>query len=398
MNITQVKVIVTNPGRNFVTAKIETSEGISGVGDATLNGRELAVATYLSEHVAPMLIGRDAFAIEDTWQLMSRASYWRRGPVQTAAQSAIDMALWDIKGKALGVPVYQLLGGRCRTGVMAYTHAGAAEISETIDDLQMFIEQGYHAVRLQCGVPGVPDVYGVDRDTSTQPGAGTERPYVEGWDTSAYLGVVPKLFEAAREAVGFGTHLLHDVHHRLTPSEAGWLGKRLEDHRLFWLEDALASDYQSAYRLVRQHTTTPLAVGEVFTSLVDCEQLIREQLIDYVRASAVHAGGSRDCARSLPSPSPTRSRRAAMARRTCRRSLWPQRCTSGCRPTTWGSRSGRCIRRKQTTSSRTRTRSPTGTSTRVRPPGSASTSTRPWPNATSIDAGTFRSCVSGTER
>ncbi|UIP59224.1 D-mannonate dehydratase ManD [Agromyces marinus] len=291
MNITQVKVIVTNPGRNFVTAKIETSEGISGVGDATLNGRELAVATYLSEHVAPMLIGRDAFAIEDTWQLMSRASYWRRGPVQTAAQSAIDMALWDIKGKALGVPVYQLLGGRCRTGVMAYTHAGAAEISETIDDLQMFIEQGYHAVRLQCGVPGVPDVYGVDRDTSTQPGAGTERPYVEGWDTSAYLGVVPKLFEAAREAVGFGTHLLHDVHHRLTPSEAGWLGKRLEDHRLFWLEDALASDYQSAYRLVRQHTTTPLAVGEVFTSLVDCEQLIREQLIDYVRASAVHAGG-----------------------------------------------------------------------------------------------------------
>lgn len=291
MKITDVRVVVTNPGRNFVTAVVETDEGISGLGDATLNGRELSVAAYLSEHIAPMLRGRDAFAIEDTWQLMARSSYWRRGPVQTAAQSAIDMALWDIKGKALGVPVYQLLGGRCRTGVMAYTHASGFEISEALDELNGFIEQGYKAVRLQCGVPGLPDVYGVDRDTSVQPGAGFERPYEETWDTSAYLGIAPKLFEAARDAIGFGTHLLHDVHHRLTPAEAGWLGKRLEDFRLFWLEDAVPSENQAAYRIVRQHTTTPLAVGEVFNSLADCELLIREQLIDYVRAAAVHAGG-----------------------------------------------------------------------------------------------------------
>lgn len=163
MRITDLRVVVTNPGRNFVTAVVETDEGISGLGDAKLNGRELSVAAHLSEHVAPMLRGGDAFAIEDTWQLMARSSYWRRGPVQTAAQSAIDMALWDIRGKALGVPVYQLLGGRCRKGVMAYAHASGFEISEALDELNDFIENGYRAVRLQCGVPGILDVYGVDR-------------------------------------------------------------------------------------------------------------------------------------------------------------------------------------------------------------------------------------------
>lgn len=291
MKITNVRVIVTNPGRNYVSVKIETDEGIYGLGDATLNGRELAVASYLTEYVAPMLEGRDAFAVEDTWQLLLRASYWRRGPVQITAQSAVDMALWDIKGKALGVPVYQLLGGRCRTGVMAYTHASGVEIPEAIDQMQEHIAAGYRAVRLQCGVPGLPNVYGVPRDESAQTGAGHSRPYAETWETPGYLRIVPQLFDAARDAVGFDTHLLHDVHHRLTPSEAGMLGRSVEDYRLFWLEDAVPADVQSAFRIVRQHTTTPLAVGEVFNNLADCELLIREQLIDFIRAAAVHAGG-----------------------------------------------------------------------------------------------------------
>lgn len=291
MRIIGARVIVTCPGRNYVTLRIETDEGVHGVGDATLNGRELSVATYLTEHVVPMLVGRDAFAIEDTWQLMFRASYWRRGPVQVTAQSAVDMALWDIKGKALGVPVYQLVGGRSRSGVLAYTHANGADVPETLDRMHEHHEAGYRAVRLQCGVPELPSIYGVARDESAQPGAGSERPFTETWDSSRYLRVVPQLFEAARDAIGFDMHLLHDVHHRLTPSEAGGLGRSLEPYRLFWLEDAVAADLQASFRIVRQQTSTPLAVGEVFNSVFDCQQLITEQLIDYIRVSAVHAGG-----------------------------------------------------------------------------------------------------------
>lgn len=291
MKITEVRVIVTCPGRNYTTVKILTDDGISGVGDATLAGRELAVATYLQEYVAPLLIGRDATRIEDTWQFLGRSSYWRRGPVQTTAQSAVDMALWDICGKSLGVPVHRLLGGRSRQGVMAYSHAEGTEIAQAVEHLQQKIEEGYRAVRLHCGVPGLPYVYGVPRDESHQPGAGTDRPFEESWDPAPYLRTVPKLFAAAREAVGFDTHLLHDAHHRLTPIQAGALGKSLEDMQLFWLEDAVITDLQESFRLIRQHTTTPLAVGEVFHSLADCHQLIREQLIDYIRVAAVHCGG-----------------------------------------------------------------------------------------------------------
>ncbi|WP_156253672.1 D-mannonate dehydratase ManD [Pseudactinotalea terrae] len=291
MKVVDARVIVTGPGANFVTLKVETDEGIHGVGDATLVGRELAVATYLSEYVVPMLTGRDAFAIEDTWQLLGRGSYWRRGPVQTTAQSAVDMALWDIKGKALGVPVYELLGGRSRKGLMCYSHAHGDTIEDAVEMLHTKLEAGYRAVRLQCGIPGLRTVYGVERDLSEQPGTPHERPYSESWDTEAYLRIAPMLFEAAREAVGGEVHLLHDVHHRLTPIEAARLGRDLEPYRLFWMEDAVQADIQTAFRTVRQHTTTPLAVGEVINHLSECEVLIREQLIDYIRVAAVHCGG-----------------------------------------------------------------------------------------------------------
>jgi mannonate dehydratase len=132
--ITAARVIVSSPGRNFVTLKIETSDGVHGVGDATLNGRELAVASYLTDHVIPCLIGREAHQIEDIWQYLYRGAYWRRGPVTMAAIAAVDMALWDIKGKIAGLPLYQLLGGACRTGVMVYGHANGATIEETLDN------------------------------------------------------------------------------------------------------------------------------------------------------------------------------------------------------------------------------------------------------------------------
>ena len=289
--IKSARVIVTSPGRNFVTLKIETADGSYGLGDATLNGRELAVASYLSEHVIPTLIGRDAHQIEDTWQFLYRGAYWRRGPVTMSAIAAVDTALWDLKAKAAGLPLYQLLGGACRTGVRVYGHANGQTVADTIAEAKRYRDMGYTAIRLQAGVPGLASTYGVSRDKMFYEPADADLPTENLWSTPKYMASVPGLFAAAREALGWDVDLLHDTHHRLTPIEAARLGKDLEPYRLFWLEDTVAADNQESFRLIRQHTTTPLAVGEVFNTIWDCRQLIEEQLIDYIRATVVHAGG-----------------------------------------------------------------------------------------------------------
>ncbi|AHE52013.1 D-mannonate dehydratase ManD [Sphingomonas sanxanigenens] len=289
--IVNARVIVTCPGRNFVTLKIECDDGTTGVGDATLNGRELSVASYLTDHVIPCLIGRDAHRIEDIWQYLYKGAYWRRGPVTMTAIAAVDMALWDIKGKLAGLPVYQLLGGASREGVMVYGHANGTTIEDTIEAALDYQRQGYKAIRVQCGVPGMPSTYGVSKDRYFYEPADADLPTENVWSTSKYLRIVPELFEAARGALGWDVHLLHDIHHRLTPIEAGRLGKDLEPYRPFWLEDATPAENQEAFRLIRQHTTAPLAVGEIFNSIWDVKDLIQNQLIDYVRATVVHAGG-----------------------------------------------------------------------------------------------------------
>jgi mannonate dehydratase len=289
--IKSAEVIVTCPGRNFVTLKIRTDQGITGVGDATLNGRELAVVAYLQDHVIPCLIGRDAQRIEDTWQYLYRGAYWRRGPVTMCAIAAVDTALWDIKGKIAGLPLYQLLGGASRDGVMVYGHANGNTIDETLQNALAYKEQGYRAIRLQSGVPGLATTYGVSKDRMFYEPADASLPTENLWSSEKYLRSVPPLFDKAREVLGWDVHLLHDVHHRLTPIEAGGLGKDLEPYRLFWLEDATPAENQRNFRLIRQHTTTPLAVGEVFNTIWDCKQLIEEQLVDYIRTSVVHTGG-----------------------------------------------------------------------------------------------------------
>ncbi|MFI5615028.1 D-mannonate dehydratase ManD [Amycolatopsis sp. NPDC051903] len=290
--IVGAEVLVTAPGRNYVTLKVTTDEGVVGWGDATLNGRELAVAAYLRDHVCPLLIGRDAHRIEDVWQYLYKGAYWRRGPVTMTAIAAVDVALWDIKGKLAGLPVYQLLGGAARDGVMVYGHASGGDVPELLDDVARYLDQGYLAVRAQSGVPGLDKTYGIPAEGQTvyEPASGA-RPQEDLWDTAPYLRFAPEMLGAVRERFGFGFHLLHDVHHRLSPIEAGRLGRDLEQHRLFWLEDPTPAEDQEAFRLVRQHTTTPLAVGEVFNSIWDCQHLITERLIDYIRTSVSHAGG-----------------------------------------------------------------------------------------------------------
>jgi mannonate dehydratase len=291
MKIINASVIVCSPGRNFVTLKIETDEGIYGLGDGTLNGRELAVVSYLNDHVIPCLIGRDPFQTEDTWQYLYRGAYWRRGPVTMAAIGAVDVALWDIKGKALNTPVYNLLGGKSRNGVLVYAHAHGVTAEETVEDVRRHMDLGYLAVRAQSGIPGLDSTYGVPKGTQHYEPAERGLPSESRWSTELYLRHTPKLFEQVRKACGENVRLLHDCHHRLTPIEAARLGRDLEPFRLFWMEDPVPAELQEGFKVIREHTTTPIATGEVFNTIWDAHDLIRQQWIDYIRTAIVHGGG-----------------------------------------------------------------------------------------------------------
>jgi mannonate dehydratase len=289
--ITEAKVIVTSPGRNFLTLKILTDDGVYGLGDATLNGRELSVLAYLENHVVPCLIGKDPSKIEDIWQYLYKGAYWRRGPVTMSAIAAVDMALWDIKGKMLNTPVYNLLGGKSREKIMVYAHANGEDIGSTVDKVGEYLDKGYKAVRAQSGIPGIKATYGVAKGTAEYEPAEKGLPTESLWSTEKYLNFIPKLFKQIRDEYGDDPHLLHDCHHRMTPIEAGRLGKEVEPYHLFWLEDCVAAELQEGFRIVRQHTTTPLAVGEVFNTIWDAHILIQEQLIDYIRTSLARGGG-----------------------------------------------------------------------------------------------------------
>jgi len=298
MTVDRVDTIITSPGRNFVTLKITTSDGIVGWGDATLNGRELSVASYLRDHVASTLIGRDEDRIEDTWQYLYRGPYWRRGPVTMAAIAAVDMALWDIKAKKAGMPLYQLLGGASRSGVRVYAHASGTDYAALSDAITGYRELGFTALRVQTGVPGLGQIYGVSAagpgvryDYEPAKRAENGRPSEETWDTRSYLNHMPGIFAKIREDFGTDLRILHDGHHRMTPIEAARFAKDIEPYDLFWLEDCTPGEDQTALRLVRQHSTTPLAIGEVFNTVFDYQTLITERLIDYVRSAVTHTGG-----------------------------------------------------------------------------------------------------------
>lgn len=293
MKIEEIEVFVNCPGRNFVTLKVITDQEVYGLGDATLNGRELAVAAYLTEHLKPCLLGKDPHDIEDLWQYMYKGAYWRRGPVTMAAIAAVDMALWDLKGKVANLPVYQLLGGKSRKSIKAYGHANGETITETLKKLEEFIAEGYKAVRLQCAIPGLEGTYGTLGDKKDYFELQSSRPLPpeQPWSTTKYLNFIPELFRQARERFGYEIELIHDVHSRLTPIESAQLGKSLEPYKLLFLEDPSPADNQDGYQMIREHTTIPLAIGEIFNTVWDAKDLIVQQRIDYLRMSATHAGG-----------------------------------------------------------------------------------------------------------
>ena len=296
MKITDAKVFVGGPGKNYVTLKIITDQGVYGLGDATLNNRETLPAAYLNDYLIPNLIGRDPRNSEDIWQYFYRGAYFRRGPIAMAAFGAIDMALWDIKAKLADMPLYQLFGGKSRDGALVYAHATGSDLEDLMDSIAFYQERGYQAVRVQCGIPGMQTAgYGVAHKGQTDKEFITDfsgiHPKEEIWDTDRYMRFMPDALSRIRERFGPELKLLHDVHHRLLPREAAEFAKDVEHVRLFWLEDPTPADDQEALRLLRQHSTVPIAIGEVFNSIWDCKQLIEEQLIDFIRVAVTYAGG-----------------------------------------------------------------------------------------------------------
>ena len=296
MKITNAKVFVGGPKKNYVTLKIETDAGVYGIGDGTLNNRETLPAQYLEQYIVPNLIGMDPRNSEDIWQFFYRGAYFRRGPIAMAAFGAVDMALWDIKGKLANMPLYQLFGGKSREGAMVYAHATGADLPDLIDSIAWYVEQGYRAVRVQCGIPGMPTAsYAVPERTGQSRHFISDfsgiRPKVEIWDTGKYMRFMPDALMQIRDHFGPDLHILHDVHHRLTPREAAEFAKAVEPVGLFWLEDPTPAEDQDALRLLRQHSTTPIAIGEAFNSIYDCNKLIEGRLIDFIRVAVTYAGG-----------------------------------------------------------------------------------------------------------
>ena len=296
MKITDAKVFIGGPKKNYVTLKIMTDEGIYGLGDATLNNRETLTAAYLEQYLVQCLIGKDPRNSEDIWQYFYRGAYFRRGPIAMAAFGAIDIALWDIKAKIAGLPLYQLFGGKSREGSLVYAHATGSDIEDLMDSIEDYQQQGYKAVRIQCGIPDMPShSYGVSEEKGLTKNYITDFsgnvPKEEIWDTDKYLRYMPEALGKIRDRFGYDLKILHDVHHRLLPREAAAFAKTLEQFQLFWLEDPTPAEDQSALRYIRQHSTIPIAIGEVFNSIYDCNKLIEEELIDFIRIAVTYAGG-----------------------------------------------------------------------------------------------------------
>ncbi len=293
LKITDVRAICTAPdGIRLVVVKIETSEpGLYGLGCATFTQRPLTVVTAVEEYLKPFLLGRDPADIEDIWQTAYVSSYWRSGPVLNNALSGVDMALWDILGKRAGMPVYALFGGKTRKAAALYAHASGRDAQEVEEDARRYMEQGYRFVRCQASVPGY-STYGAQiapskAEPSPQPLGLGQAP----WEPTAYCRMVPKLFDHLRSALGDEVELLHDIHERIPPIQAIGLAKELERFNLFFLEDPLAPEDVDYFRLMRQQTSIPIAMGELFVNQAEYVPLIRDRLIDFIRVHISDIGG-----------------------------------------------------------------------------------------------------------
>ncbi len=305
MKITNVRSILTAPdGIALIVVKVETDQpGLYGLGCATFTQRPTLVAKAVDDYLDPLLKGRDPRNIEDLWHMMMVNSYWRNGPVLNNAVSGVDIALWDIKGKLANMPVYDLLGGKCREAAMVYRHADGRDKEEVLDNVRKYQEQGYLAVRCQMGGYGgrVKDIREATAVPSKDAPQATHRMQIMDrldsafpgayYDPDRYARSIPPLFDYVRSQIGFDLFLLHDIHERLAPIDAVRMAKALEPYRLFFLEDPLAPDQIEWFRRIREQCATPIAMGELHNNPLEWRPLIAEQLIDFVRAHISQLGG-----------------------------------------------------------------------------------------------------------
>ena len=289
VRITRVKAIPTNPhGIELIVVKVETSEpGLYGVGCATFRQRAHAVVAAVDEYLDDFCRGRDVDNIEDIWQTAYVSSYWRNGPVLNNALSGLDMALWDIKGKRAGMPVYQLLGGKVRFAVDCYAHASGRTVEETAEDAQRLMDDGFRHVRIQLG--GYGSTHLDDRADFKDHGFGM--PDDNYMNHRAYMRTIPRLFEHVRDVCGEDVELLHDIHERLQPYDAIHLVKALEPYRPFFIEDPFSPENNGYFRQLRQQTTVPIAMGELYNNPHEWLGLMSERLIDYIRIHISQIGG-----------------------------------------------------------------------------------------------------------
>ncbi len=286
--ITGIRCIRTRKNGTWTVVKVLTDQdGLYGIGTANDLYNPEAVVQVIDQLLAPQLIGRDTGNIEDMWQTMQLSSYWRNGSILQTAIGGIDVALWDIKGKEAGLPIYQLFGGACRAAVPCYGHAGGHDIAELKEDVHRYREEGYTVIRAQLGGYGGGGF--IPREQANVPQGAWAQGAV--FDEHAYLQAIPAMFEQLRLEFGSGVQFTHDVHEHLSPMGAVRLAKQLEPYDLFFLEDALPPEHVGWYRQLRQQSATPQAVGELFTNPQEWTPLIAERLIDFIRVRVSKVGG-----------------------------------------------------------------------------------------------------------
>jgi mannonate dehydratase len=299
LKITNVKVIATAPSNsNWTIVKVETSEpGLYGLGSATHQEIPQAAQAYIETRLKPFVVGKNCDEIEDIWQSAYVQQYFRSGPESNNALSGIDGALWDILGKRLGVPVYQLLGGKVRAAVPLYGHASAMELPDLEDQVRKYIAEGYQCVRVQLGVPGWSG-YGV---SGAKTSAATQALRPDGvspspvFDPGRYLTRTIQMFEYIRSKVGFDIGLVHDVHERPAPNQSIELCKAVEQYRPFYMEDPLSPEDVGWFQIFRQETSAPLAMGELFTNRNEWLPLVANRWIDFIRCHQSAMGGLNMC-------------------------------------------------------------------------------------------------------
>lgn len=284
IRIQDIKTILTQPGQSrLVIVKVVTTEpGLYGLGCATFTQRIYAVQSVIERHLKPFLIGHDVDRIEEIWQMSMVHGYWRNGPVLNNAISGIDQALWDIKGKRAGMPVFQLLGGKMREAAAVYVHADGRDLREVEANVLRFLEQGFRYVRIQMGG------YGGQAFDQVKPMNAPDGNY---FDPRAYARTTLKMIEYIRGQINSAIELIHDVHERLSPIDAVQFAKDVEQYKLFFLEDALAVEDIGWFKTIRQQSATPLAMGELFNNPNEWKQLVSEHLVDFVRMHVSQIGG-----------------------------------------------------------------------------------------------------------